>query len=99
MRHRALRAWAAANEAEAKRLDRDLTDAETLRPISLHECRHTFASTMLAAGGNLLDVKEAMGHASITMTADQYGHLMEGRRREIADQMDAYLAARVTAEA
>ena len=25
---------------------------------------------------------------------DQYGHLMDGRRREIADQMDAYLAAR-----
>lgn len=94
VRSRALRAWAAANTAEAERLRRDLTNAEALRPIGLHECRHTYASTMLAAGGNLLDVKEAMGHSTIVMTCDQYGHLMDGRRREIADQMDAYLAAR-----
>ena len=33
-----------------------------------------------------------MGHASITITLDLYGHLMPGNETEAADLLDAYLA-------
>ena len=38
-------------------------DAE-LDPIGLHECRHTFASLMIAAGVNVKALSEFMGHAT-----------------------------------
>jgi len=33
-----------------------------------------------------------MGHASITITLDRYGHLMPGNEAEAADLLDAYIS-------
>ncbi|MEV0442508.1 tyrosine-type recombinase/integrase [Streptomyces spectabilis] len=41
-----------------------------------HDLRHFFASTMLAAGVSLLEVSRWLGHRSIRVTADTYGHLV-----------------------
>jgi integrase len=72
--------------------------AAGLEPISLHECRHTFASLMIAAGVNAKALSTFMGHANISITLDRYGHLMPGAEDEAAGLMDAYLkAARATA--
>jgi hypothetical protein len=38
-----------------------------------------------------------MGHASITITLDRYGHLMPGSEDEAAGLMDAYLERANTA--
>lgn len=46
----------------------------------------------LAEGVNARAIMEAMGHASITMTFDHYGHLMPNGRAEAARLVDAYLA-------
>ncbi len=62
-----------------------------LAPIGLHECRHTFASLMIAAGVNAKALSQYMGHASITITLDRYGHLMPGNEDEAAALLDAYL--------
>ena len=62
-----------------------------LAPITLHECRHTYASTMIAAGANAKTISTYMGHASINITLDLYGHLMPGNEAEAADLLDAYL--------
>jgi predicted ATPase len=62
-----------------------------LQLISLHECRHTFASLMIAAGVNLKALQVFMGHASITVTLDLYGHLMPGSELEATRLADAYL--------
>jgi len=43
-----------------------------------HELRHSGASLMLAQGTPLHVVSEILGHASITITKDVYGHLVEG---------------------
>jgi integrase len=51
-----------------------------VEPIGLHECRHTFASLMIAAGVNAKALSTYMGHSSITVTLDRYGHLMPGMR-------------------
>ena len=76
IRTRALAAWEAAG----------------LQPITLHECRHTFASLMIAAGENPKAIQTFMGHATIQMTFDRYGHLMPGSRDQARARMDDYLA-------
>ena len=65
-------------------------DAE-LRPITLHEARHTFASLMIAAGVNAKALSTYMGHANVSITLDRYGHLMPGNEAEAAGRLDRYL--------
>jgi integrase len=66
--------------------------AAGLEPITLHEARHTFASLMIAAGVNAKALATYMGHASVTITYDRYGHLMPGNEDEAATLLDSYLA-------
>jgi integrase len=68
-----------------------------LVPINLHECRHTFASLMIAAGVNAKALSTYMGHSSITITLDRYGHLMPGNEDVAAELLDAYLERSNTA--
>jgi integrase len=68
-------------------------------PIGLHECRHTFASLMIAAGVNAKSLSAYMGHSSVTITLDRYGHLMPGNESEAASLLDAYLARAVASAA
>ena len=63
----------------------------------MHECRHTFASLMIAAGVNAKALSTYMGHATIGITLDRYGHLMPGNEDEAASMLDAYLARADTA--
>jgi integrase len=63
----------------------------------LHECRHTFASMMIAAGVNAKTLSRCMGHHSIVITLDLYGHLMPGNENEAAGLLDAYLQRADTA--
>jgi len=64
-----------------------------LPPITLHECRHTFASLLIDAGVNAKAIQTFMGHATIEMTFGQYGHLMPGSREQARELVDAYLDA------
>jgi integrase len=75
VRKRALTAWRRAG----------------LGPIGLHECRHTFASLLIAAGVNAKASTAYLGHASIQTTFDLYGHLMPGNEAEAVALVDAYL--------
>lgn len=67
--------------------------AAGLQPIGLHECRHTYASLMIAAGANLKALSTYLGHASITITLDRYGHMLPGNENEAADIFERYLLA------
>jgi integrase len=60
-------------------------------PITPHECRHTYASMMIAGGVNAKTLCSYMGHASIVITLDLYGHLMPGNEAEAAALLDAYI--------
>ena len=62
-----------------------------LEPIGLHECRHTFASLVIAAGVNAKAITAYLGHSSIQTTFDLYGHLMPGSEDEAVALVDAYL--------
>ena len=59
--------------------------------VTLHDLRHTYASFAIAAGVNVKALSEYMGHASIVMTMDRYGHLPPGNEAEAAALLDAYL--------
>jgi integrase len=65
--------------------------AAGLDPIGLHEARHTCASIFIAAGVNLKALSSYLGHASITITLDRYGHLMPGNEDEAVGLVDSYL--------
>jgi integrase len=56
-----------------------------------HELRHSAASLMLAQGVKLQVVSEVLGHASIRMTADVYGHILDPDRQMAADAMAGLL--------
>jgi Phage integrase family len=58
-----------------------------------HECRHSVAALMIAAGVNAKALQSFMGHANISVTLDRYGHLMPGSEDEAAEMLDAYLNA------
>jgi integrase len=62
-----------------------------LSPIQLHECRHTYASYLIAAGVNTKALSTYMGHASITVTLDRYGHLLPGHDAEAAELLESWL--------
>jgi integrase len=73
---RAKRAWLAAG----------------LRPIGLHEARHTYASYLIAAGIEMKAISTYMGHSSVAFTYDRYGHLLPSSLAENTAKLDAYLA-------
>jgi integrase len=66
---------------------------EGIGRLRLHQARHTYASFMIAAGVNAKALSTFMGHSSIKVTFDLYGHLMPGTEAEAAALLDAYLGA------
>jgi integrase len=49
-----------------------------LRRLRFHDVRHTFGSLLIQDGASLAYVKDQMGHSSIQVTVDTYGHLVAG---------------------
>jgi len=66
-------------------------DDAGLPRLGFHEGRHTFASIGIAAGLNAKTLSTYLGHATITITLDRYGHLMPGSEVEARAMLDAYL--------
>lgn len=59
-----------------------------LRRIRIHDLRHGFASLLLQQKESLTYVKEQMGHSSIQITVDTYGHLVPGANRQAVAKLD-----------
>ena len=59
-----------------------------IREIRFHDIRHTYASLLLSNGESLVYVKEQLGHYSIQMTVDIYGHLIPGSNRQAVNRLD-----------
>ena len=56
-----------------------------------HDMRHAAATFLLAQGFTLEDAKYMLGHSSIVLTSNTYGHVLEQRQLAIADGLDAAL--------
>ncbi|MGD0233344.1 MAG: site-specific integrase [Syntrophorhabdales bacterium] len=59
-----------------------------IRHIRIHDLRHTFASSLIDKGESLAYVSQQMGHASIVITHDTYGHLQPNTNRAAVDKLD-----------
>jgi integrase len=59
-----------------------------IRKIRLHDLRHTSGSLLIQKGASLVYVKEQMGHSSIQVTADIYGHRIPGADIRFVDRLD-----------
>ena len=68
-----------------------------LPDFRFHDLRHGFASLAFAAGVPLAVVSKSLGHASISITANVYTHLLTDQKREKAAALDAYLGAALKA--
>lgn len=47
----------------------------------MHDARHTYASLMLRRGVPIVYVSRQLGHSSIQVTVDLYGHFIPGADR------------------
>ena len=66
-----------------------LLEKAGLRKIRLHDLRHTYASLLIQQGESLAYVQQQLGHSSIQVTVDVYGHLIPGANRAAVDRLDA----------
>ena len=63
-------------------------DLAGIRQVRFHDLRHSYASLLLQQGESLIYVRDQLGHHSIQITVDTYGHLVPGSNRQAADKLD-----------
>lgn len=52
-----------------------------------HDLRHTAAALMIGEGAHLLTIKERLGHSTIKVTADRYGHLFPSLEEDLTARL------------
>ncbi len=67
-----------------------MLDKAEIRRIRVHDLRHTFASIMISKGGDLVYIKDQLGHSSIKVTVDVYGSMVK-RNDKPVDMLDGLL--------
>jgi hypothetical protein len=78
----------ALEERNVRHVIRRLLRQAGLRQIRIHDLPHTFAPLLIQQGESVVYVKEQLGHASIQITVDIYGHLIPGANRAAVDRLD-----------
>jgi integrase len=66
-------------------------EAAGLNRITLHECRHTYASLLMAAGYTIKELMEFMGHADLQMVNRYVKLLPQPGETDAADRLNDYL--------
>jgi len=62
-----------------------------LRRIRFHDLRHTFASLLIAQNVHPKRIQALMGHSTIRVTMDVYGHLMHDPDNEATEKLAAFV--------
>jgi integrase len=62
-----------------------------LENVGLHTLRHSAATAMLNAGVPMHVVSRILGHSSISITVDTYGHITEDSQRDAMDGLSTAL--------
>lgn len=71
--------------------DRQIADKYHLRYINVHGFRHTHASLLFAAGVDMKDVQQRLGHADIQTTMNIYVHSTKQQAKESADKFATFM--------
>ena len=61
--------------------------------VGLHTLRHTYASLLINQGESIKYVSKQLGHASIQITADLYGHLFRETSTAAMRKLDLRIGA------
>jgi integrase len=69
-----------------------ICEANKLPKLRIYDLRHTHASLLIHEGVHPKKTSERLGHSSIKLTMDTYGHLFEGSDRDSAEKMEKLLA-------
>lgn len=82
-----------------ERVFKKILEKAKIRQIRIHDLRHTYASLLIQDNRSLAYIKDQLGHHSIQVTVDIYGHLVPGANKEVVDSLDdpdyTYLAPNV----
>lgn len=65
-----------------------LRQADANPLLRIHDLRHTAASLLIAQGTHPKVIQEHLGHSSIAITMDRYGHLYPSERSRVAAALD-----------
>jgi hypothetical protein len=94
--------YAVMNTPDPKDPEPDPKKKRKLLPrLRFHDLRHSAATLLLAQGVHPRYIMELLGHSSISLTMNTYGHILEEMKRETACQTDAVfspVSARGTAK-
>jgi len=67
---------------------RILRAAGVRESVRIHDLRHTFCSMLLAQGASPKYIQSQLGHSSIMVTMDRYGHLMPETNQKETELLD-----------
>ncbi len=59
-----------------------------LKPIRVHDIRHSHASMLIDLGANPLMIAERLGHEDVKMTMNTYSHLFQSHQKEIIEKLE-----------
>jgi integrase len=68
---------------------RATADAGLAEGLRIHDLRHTCASLLIAQGAHPKAIQAHLGHSSISVTMDRYGHLFPSDMEALAADLDA----------
>lgn len=75
------------NQTTVTRIKNEACAKANLKQIRIHDFRHSHASNLIEAGVNMYKISKHLGHSSVTITMDRYGHLIDQDGDEILDAM------------
>ena len=71
-----------------------LRAAKLSERVRIHDLRHTCASLLIAQGEHPKAIQEHLGHSSIQVSIDRYGHLFPDQQEHLAEALEStYQAA------
>jgi integrase len=76
------------NSAFHKRFWTPAVRAAGLQGLRPHDLRHTAAALLIAQGAHYKAIQSHLGHSSITVTLDRYGHLFPDDQDRLADGLE-----------
>jgi integrase len=65
-------------------IENDIVDEAGNAKFGIYALRHAAASLFIEQGWNPKKIQTLLGHASITMTMDVYGHLFENAEEDVS---------------
>lgn len=75
----------------ARKWNLNLLKGESLRPITIHQFRHTHASLCFEAGMTLKQVQHRLGHSDLKTTMNIYTHITKQAQDDIGNKLASFI--------